>query len=950
MNAMPAVHALSAALLAALLVPVSGFAQTTPNNSDDENAINIDRVSVVGSRIKRAQIEGPAPVTVITREEMDREGFMTVGDALQTLTQNTTSSFTGDQAVNGFTPNAQVVNLRNLGPGYTLTLINGRRPAQYPYPYNRDNNVVNVNAIPSSIVERVEILSGGASAIYGSDAVAGVVNIVLRENYEGNSVRVTAGTTEHGGGDYGNVELVGGRTGNRWNALWAFQYNQHDPVFASQRKLLRDNRNGPLGNLANATLTHVALSGAGLAAAPGRNVIFPGAAACEAMGMEQWTSATRGTYCGSFTNNGARSISNKREFYSAYGYGTFDVTERTQLWASTNNYSTKAKASAGTEFYGSAIDPFITNAAGVNTALYFDPQFGDLLQLQRVFLPHEVGGNEAVATRYNEYTYDVAGGIRGSFADRFDWEANASYGLYNYEADRPRMLAQAVNNYFLGPTLGTISGFQIRELNLDRWNAPITREIYESFATRVLSVSETTASTASFNINGDLFELPAGPVGFAGLLEWSQQKIDMRSDPRIDPLRPLDEQTILNLVGSGQTYGVRDRYALGMEVRVPIVSQLSAQLAARRDKYDDISSVDAATTYNLGLEWRPASNFLLRGSYATSFRAPDMQLIYAEGAASFSAILDEYACRAGVGPGEEDGPRTRAQCNVGGDRTIYQAQTVIAGNPELKEEEGKSWVAGFVWDIIDGMSITADWYRIKLEGAARQLSSATLLQREADCRIGSTVGNRVMPTPAECAQVLSLITRTEAPGTTDHLRIQRLNNAYINTAEQDTTGIDSNWRWRWNTDRAGSFNFNVAYSLVLTNKYRQTTRPDDQLIDYRDENRERSRMRGSVAWRYHDWTTTLFGTRYGSTFSAAGEAGENDAGGRYGHRLAPFMLYNLSIGRKFGPNIDGMIQVANLFDRQYRKDNSRTGYPFYDIYNGSNPIGRQFYVSVAYKF
>jgi len=377
---------------------------------------------------------------------------------------------------------------------------------------------------------------------------------------------------------------------------------------------------------------------------------------------------------------------------------------------------------------------------------------------------------------------------------------------------------------------------------------------------------------------------------------------------------------------------------------------LNAQLAARRDKYDDISSVDAATTWNLGLEWRPASNFLLRGSYATSFRAPDMQLIYAEGAASFSAILDEYACRAGVGVGERNGPRTRTQCNTAGDPTIYQAQTVIAGNPDLEEEKGKSWVAGFVWDIVDGMSITTDWYRIKLEGAARQLSSATLLQREADCRIGATAGGRIMPSPAECAQVLSLITRTEAPGTPDHLRIQRINNAYINTAERDTTGIDANWRWRLNTDRAGSFNFNVAWSLVLTDKYRQTTRPDDQLLDYRDENRERSRMRGSVAWRYHDWTTTLFGTRYGSTFSNAGEDGVNAAGGTYGRRLKPFMLYNLSVGRKFGPNVDGMIQVANLFDRQYRKDNSFTGYPFYDIYNGSNPIGRQFYVSVAYRF
>lgn len=174
---------------------------TESQDANTQTSGELDSVTVVGSRIKRVDVEGAAPVTVISREQIDREGFQTVGDMLQTLNQNTTNSFTGDLAVSGFTPNAQVVNLRNLGPGYTLTLINGRRPAQYPQPYNRDNNVVNIRAIPSSIVERVEVLSGRASAIYGSDAVAGVVNIVLRQNYDGNQIRGSVGTTEEGGGE-----------------------------------------------------------------------------------------------------------------------------------------------------------------------------------------------------------------------------------------------------------------------------------------------------------------------------------------------------------------------------------------------------------------------------------------------------------------------------------------------------------------------------------------------------------------------------------------------------------------------------------------------------------------------------------------------------------------------------------------------------------------------------
>ena len=340
---------------------------------------------------------------------------------LQTLTQNTTSSFTGDLAVTGFTPNAQVVNLRNLGPGYTLTLVNGRRPAQYPQPYNRDNNVANINSIPSSIVERVEVLTGGASAIYGSDAVAGVVNIVLREHYDGNLVRVTAGTTAEGGGDTVNVELTGGRTGDRWSAVWALQYSDREPVFASQRKWLSDLREGPLGSAATPNLSMAVIRGVANANGPlNHNALYPGAEKCEALGFDTVTTASRGKYCGSYTSNSARSISNKRQFYSAYGYGTFDFTDTTQGFASVNYYTTKAKASAGTEFWATSGDRFNQTRTGAATQYFWDPNLKDLVSLQRIFTPQELGGNEAASTLYDEYTYDFNVGVRGNLADRFD--------------------------------------------------------------------------------------------------------------------------------------------------------------------------------------------------------------------------------------------------------------------------------------------------------------------------------------------------------------------------------------------------------------------------------------------------------------------------------------------------------------------------------------------------
>ncbi|MCD9029957.1 TonB-dependent receptor [Luteimonas sp. BDR2-5] len=901
----------------------------------------LDTVTVVGSRIKRAEIEGPAPVTVFTRADIDREGFQTVGDMLQTLNQQSTANFTGDLAVTGFTPNAQVVNLRGMGPGYTLTLINGRRPPDYPQPYNRDNNVVNVRAIPMAIVERIEILTGGASAIYGSDAVAGVVNIVTRKNYDGNQLRVTAGTTAEGGGDSASFEFTGGATGDRWSALYALQYNAKEPVFATQRRFLADTRNNPYGLAVNPNLALVALSLGGVAAAPNHNAIYD-AAACDAFGYTTVTTEARGTYCGSYTQPASRSISNKEDTWAGYLSGTFDISDDVQMYGSLSLYKSNASSSSGTEFWGTSGDRFTATPSGAATGYYYDAAYGDYFQLQRVFNPFELGGNEAATTLYDEKTYDITFGFNGSLG-RFDWEASANYGKYEYENDRPRLLAKAVHDYFLGPQLGNLAnGVPVYELNLDRWNSPITPEIYQSFATRVKNVSDTSAATINFNIAGDLFDLPAGPLSFAAVLEGTRQTQDLRSDPRTDQLRPIDDQTIYNLTSSGATDGERDRYALGVEFRVPILDSLTANIAGRYDKYDDITAVDGAFTKNFGLEWRPFSSLLLRGSYATSFRAPDMQMVYAQGAAGYSTVLDEYACRSGNYLGQTGGPRTVVDCNQNGDVTVYQSQSRTAGNPLLKEEEGESWGYGFVWDIIDDMSLSVDYYRIRLEDKASQVTASYILQNEANCRLGVYRDGSPFPNgpdSAFCQNIYSLITRTDAPGTSLDGRLQSLNTAYINTAYQDVSGVDANFRYRLDTDRIGRFDIDLGYTIRLTDKSKQFA--DDELVDYRDmwDYDPRSRVRGSLGWSYDDWTVTLFGSRLGANQNWAETS-----------RLKPYITYNLQVGHQFTPNTKVEFTAINLLDNQYRFDDTYTAYPYFYAYNGADPLGRRFYVSLTHKF
>ena len=249
---------LSTALLAAILVPVAGtaFAQAEQTEeqkpSTTQQATNLEKVTVTGSRIKRAEIEGPAPVTVVTAEDIERQGFSTVYDALNTLSQFT-GSVQNELSAGSFTQNANFLNLRGLGPGYQLVLINGRRAADYPLPYNGQSNAVNIGNIPAAAIDRIEVLTGGASAIYGSDAVAGVVNVILKTNYEGNSVSIRGGTTTRGGGDTGRFQWVGGKASDKWSLTYATEFLVREAIYANQRDFMDSYRDDPSVNPEDAT-------------------------------------------------------------------------------------------------------------------------------------------------------------------------------------------------------------------------------------------------------------------------------------------------------------------------------------------------------------------------------------------------------------------------------------------------------------------------------------------------------------------------------------------------------------------------------------------------------------------------------------------------------------------------------------------------------------------------
>lgn len=924
---------LGVALTMALLMPVAGNSVAQEQRTDqaseataatDQAATELDKVEVVGSRIKRAQIEGPAPVIVINSAQIEREGFITINDALNTLTQGTGSIQT-EMDAGTFTQNANAINLRGLGPGRLLVLIDGHRATDYPLPFNGQSNIVNLGAIPAAAVERIELLAGGASAIYGSDAVAGVLNIVLKKRFDGVDLNATFGGTQHGGGASKRFQLVGGNQFGGLDLLYAFEYLDRQPIWAYQREVMDSladdpTLTGPVINTRNVLIFDPFDSDG-----DGNLYVDPTPAKCAPFGPEMSYSYRpgRGFYCGRPDDVSQFTIRNKDRNLSGYLNASYDLDNGMQLFGSLALWKSKAQFSVGTPFWFDTDNNFVIDA-GADPSLDIFGVGGQTVSLQRIFTFREIGGRNRNNNKFDESTWTATAGIRGSvWDDRFDYELSYTHSEYDVDRKRPLFIKQAINDYFYGPQIGTAAGLPVYDIPRERMYTLFTPALFDSLTSTDHTRADSSNDLLNLVVTGDLFTLPAGPVGAAGVLEWGSQEYKIDLDPR------LVNGEFWGFTGSGGG-GKRDRYAAGLEFRVPILDSLTASLAGRYDKYDDITAVDDAVTYNIGLEWRPLDSLLLRGAYSTSFRAPDMHFVFADPSGFFTTVTDEYLCRRDE-PGVPLAQCTVPQANPSGQRQ---------GNPDLKEEEGKSWTYGVVWDAFEGFSLTADYYHIELKDIVNDLSISRLLRTEADCRLGMTSGGTPVDiNSAQCQDALTRITRAPADGTIFSEQIENIVVGPINRAFQSTSGIDLTARYRLDTDRLGDFNFDLGWSHVLSEKRAEFV--DDPVEEYRDNLQNfdfRSRLRGSVSWQKGDWTTTLFGIRYGSTPNWA-ETG----------RIGSWVKYNLTVSHRFNDRLSASIIVNNLLDEPPPRDPTFDAYPYFSTAN-YDPYGREAFLQVNYKF
>ncbi len=921
----PLVIALSiAAALPALAIAQEPATGASTTDASETEATTLDGVVVTGSRIRRSQVEGPSPVMVIDSAQIEREGFITISDALNTLTQGTGQIQT-EMDAGTFTQNANAINLRGLGPGRVLTLIDGRRATDYPLPFNGQSNIVNLGALPAAAVDRIELLAGGASAIYGSDAVAGVLNIVLKKRYDGLAVNATLGGTDSGGGASKRLQLVGGGQAGGLDLVYTFEYLDRQPIWAFQREVMdsmADNPmlQGPVVNSRNALIYDPFDSDD-----DGYTYIDPTPAACAPLAPEVNYSFRPGFgfYCGRPDDISQFTIRNGSRDLSGYLNAIFDLDGGPQLFSSLALWKSDSELNTGTPFWYDVDHNFVIDA-GADPSLDIFGVGGQTVSLQRFVTPREIGGRDRNNQTFDERTWTINAGVRGSFLDaRFDYELAYTHGRYDVTRDRPLFLAQETADHFYGPQIGEVEGIPVYDIPRERIYQPFTPALYASLTGIDHTRADSSTDLLSLVVSGDLFDLPAGPVGFAGVLEWGSQEYAIDLDPR------LVNGEFWGYTGTGGG-GKRDRHAAGIEFRVPVLDSFIASLAGRYDKYDDITEVDDAFTYSLGLEWRPLDSLLLRGSYSTSFRAPDMHFVFAEPSGFFTTVVDEYLCR------REQPGVPLPQCTVPDANPSGQRQ----GNPDLREETGKSWTYGLVWDAFEGFSVSADYYYIELEDMVNDLSISRLLQTEADCRLGATRGGEPVDiNSAECQDTLARITRAPDDGTLDAERIRNIVVGPINRAFQSTSGIDLAARYRLDTGRWGEFNFDLSWSHVLDEKRAQFA--EDPIVDYRDNPQNfdfRSRVRGSVNWRAGDWSTTVFGTRYGSTPNWYETT-----------RIGSWTKYNLNVSYRFNERMTAAIIVNNVLDKAPPRDPTFDTYPYFSTAN-YDPYGREAFVQFDYRF
>ena len=982
-------------------------AETTADSSDSESAddevVQLEKVVVTGSRLKRTEVSGALPLIVITKEDMDASGFRNITEALQALPQANAYN-QNEQMTNTFTPNANALNLRSIGPSKTLYLINGRRTADYPLPYNNAGNVVNTSTIPSGLIDRIEVLSQGSSAIYGSDAVGGVVNIITKDGMDYSQIEADISVMEHGDND--QISSFTFTTGGFFgSSSWTVGVDAThvDPMYLSDREGFDSWKDNPDygSEYANprwgaAFQTNGWYTGADTATYSPQDIGYDcnsqalsgGAFELfsrnkpDVYGTTNYTGSYQGYACmyGRGAEGGDTStIVNERDDMTFMGTFNHSFANGVELKSRLYHFQEEAYYRSEVSRYvslGDTIDSRIADAvAGGNDLVAAGNPAYRAPYILRYFTP-AMGTDFERRSDYEEDMTDFFLGLNGITEGGYEWQLGYNHTNYNSSYVNTQLTQDAADymagvghtdadgnlsvGWYNGDPCqddksgmgGFLSQYGIGNCFIpERIYGEITPELFRSWLADDSVNAESYQRSLDFVLSGET-TLMDRPLAFALTAEYAYQDYEViPSAGRLDDEVYGGDDAIKLTNGSTRYgFGDRKRKSLGVEVAFPLTDTLEVTAATRVDNYDDDSSaVGTAKSSMINFAWRPNEDFLLRGSWGETFRAPDMHYIYSQPSSVFSSTTDYTKCYSDFIAG--DATSVASEPLLCSEQGSYSStlRTFQEGSKELEEEFGYNYSVGFVWQISEELSLQWDAYQVYLENSVAQESNTSQILAEGICRYGDAFNDWYnfsdnLP-DRDCDSIFARIDRSAPaalPGDAvpELGTINSINRTPRNQGFIEYIGHDTYIRYNKETENAGDFS--VTVGSVTTDHINYQADPFGEqtefLTDYLYEPRSRQNM--TFGYKYQKHNASIGVTRMGHM-----NIGRRAGGGSTSD---PWIRTNVSYWYDYSADVDAYISIRNIEDKMPLKDGFY-GYPFYQQ-GYYSALGRYVSAGVTYRF
>lgn len=866
--------ALLAVIHAAAAQDTTPPAEPAPQSAPAEEPTTLDKVTVVGSHIQGASTTDALPVMVVGAEQIDAAGAISGDELMRTIPQMGDVLF--DASNNPQTSNAargdvNSVNLRSLGVGNTLVLLNGRRLVQHPTSQGTsDTGTVpvqsfNSNAIPVSGLDRMEILLDGAAAIYGADAVAGVVNTVLQTDFDGVSASTRYGSAEGTGMNEFEVNLFAGKNHDRGNVSAFINYTDRSELMASDqdftatddlRALFADypdfaalaaldgrSSHTPWARLTVGPRAVIRSNGTAVTNTTGAFRIQPssfgcgvsfGTDLCLASGNHNFNTTNRDMR---YDTRHGTTVRPSVERINVFVTGHHDLTDTVEAFGEIGFYHAVSEATQ---------PPVVNlNSLWIPATNYWNP-FGaatlpdgtpnpnrlpGLTGVPAAGLPVQMSNYRYVDTgfqrvRVENYQARFLAGLRGEW-NGWNWETALLYSEAEAEDRSPNINMTRLQQQLALSTPDAYNPFSGGCVATPTYGdcSPSSQAAIDGIVFDLVRESRTTLTMADFKMNrGDLFSLPAGNVGIAFGAEARRETQRDDRDANLDGTYTFTDmvtgETNLSNVAAvspnPDTRGSRNVGSAYVEFAVPLVSEdmgiplvhrLDMQLAGRYEHYSDFGSVAKP---KVALAWDLVDGLRLRGSYSEGFRAPNLEQTNATQYSRLASGMDHIRCEADLRAGHIASFSACGQNTAG-------ASLLVAGNPDLEPEESTNTSFGvvfqptFIPERFGSFTFTVDRWKIKQEQIVGLLGAQTALTVDYLNRVDGG-SNPLVVREAPTQEDIDFFAGT---GIDPVGRVIAINDRFINLQPQTAGGIDFGMDWSLRRTRFGSFSVNLNATRLL---------------------------------------------------------------------------------------------------------------------------------------